>query len=111
MMRLEGKMQRMDSRPAFETPRKSAAPQDEAITVAPGGSIRAKNLVAASLSRHRIALNIFRFQRILAKFVSSNRTCAAMDFRPTATPVRLAIGEIRLHVCFNHPVQSHMVHA
>jgi hypothetical protein len=28
-MRLEGWPQRMDSQPSFETPRKSAAPQDE----------------------------------------------------------------------------------
>jgi hypothetical protein len=30
-MRLEGWLQGMDSRPSFETPRKCAAPQDEAL--------------------------------------------------------------------------------
>jgi hypothetical protein len=64
-----------------------------------------------STGNHRIALNIARFKSILSKFVGTNRTCAAMDFRPTATPARLAIGEIRIHVCFNHAIQSRMVHA
>jgi hypothetical protein len=32
-----------------------------------------------------------------------------MDFTPTATPIRLAHGEI--HACFNHPVEPLAVHA
>ena len=43
--------------------------------------------------------------------VNLNRMCAEMDFGPTATTVRLATGEIRIHACFNHPIQSYMVHA
>jgi hypothetical protein len=43
---------------------------------------------------------------------SSDTTgCAAMDFHPTAMPARFALGEIRLHVCFDRTVQSHLVHA
>jgi hypothetical protein len=32
-----------------------------------------------------------------------------MDFNPTAMPIRLATGEIRLHACLNHPLLSFMV--
>jgi len=34
-----------------------------------------------------------------------------MDFHSTATPARLALGEIRIHVCFDRTVQSQLVHA
>jgi hypothetical protein len=37
--------------------------------------------------------------------------CAAMDFNPTVTPVRLVTGEIHIHACLDHPFQSLMVHA
>src|SRR5580692_9593016 len=37
--------------------------------------------------------------------------CAAMDFHPTATPTRLALGEIRLHVRFNHTLPPCLVDA
>ncbi|MBP2446838.1 hypothetical protein JOH51_004277 [Rhizobium leguminosarum] len=34
-----------------------------------------------------------------------------MDFNPTATPVRLANGEIHIHACINYPLPSLMVRA
>jgi hypothetical protein len=34
-----------------------------------------------------------------------------MDFYPTAMPTRFAIGEIHLHVRFNHAFRTYVVHA
>ena len=34
-----------------------------------------------------------------------------MDFDPTATPLRLAAGTFHIHACFDHPVQTELVHA
>jgi hypothetical protein len=34
-----------------------------------------------------------------------------MDFHPTATPLRLAAEDFRIHACFYHPVQIELVHA
>ena len=34
-----------------------------------------------------------------------------MEINPTATPLSLAIGEIRIHACINHSIQSFVVHA
>jgi hypothetical protein len=34
-----------------------------------------------------------------------------MDINPTALPVCFAIGRIRIHAFFNHPLQMFMVHA
>ncbi len=33
-----------------------------------------------------------------------------MDFNSTATPIRLANEEIRIHACFDYPVQFFVVH-
>ncbi|TAX38353.1 hypothetical protein ELH97_04880 [Rhizobium leguminosarum] len=40
-----------------------------------------------------------------------NRMCAAMDFNPIATPVRLANGDIHIHACIHHPLPNFMVRA
>ncbi len=34
-----------------------------------------------------------------------------MDFNPTAMPVRLATGEIHIHVCIHHTVSPCLVRA
>lgn len=40
-----------------------------------------------------------------------NWMCAAMDFNPIATPIRLATGERHIHACIHHSLQSVVVHA
>jgi hypothetical protein len=67
--------------------------------------------VSFATEQSRIALNTAQFTRIRVAFANFNRTCTAMDFDPNATPARLAIGEIRIHVYLHHPIQSRMVHA
>lgn len=57
------------------------------------------------------ALNRTPLPPKLPPIVHSNRMCAAMDSTSIATPVRLATGEIRIHACIHHPLQSFMVHA
>ena len=34
-----------------------------------------------------------------------------MEINPTATPLSLAIGEIRIHAFIHHSIQSFVVHA
>jgi hypothetical protein len=34
-----------------------------------------------------------------------------MDFHPTATPLRLAIGEFHIHAALHHVIFSRLVHA
>jgi hypothetical protein len=43
--------------------------------------------------------------------VYSDRTCAAMDFNPTATPLCLATEEIHHHACLHRPLPSFMAYA
>lgn len=53
-------------------------------------------------------------QPLLPKFPAIdhfNRMCAAMDFNPIATPVRLANGEIHIHACIHHSLSTFVVHA
>ncbi|AJC78448.1 hypothetical protein IE4803_CH01207 [Rhizobium etli bv. phaseoli str. IE4803] len=40
-----------------------------------------------------------------------NRMCAAMDFNPIATPVRLANGEVHIHACIHHSLPNFVGHA
>jgi hypothetical protein len=40
---------------------------------------------------------------------NTNRMCAAMDFNPTAMPVRFATGEIHVRICLHHTVASCLV--
>ncbi len=34
-----------------------------------------------------------------------------MDLDPTALPLCFAIGNVQIHACVNHPLQTFMVHA
>lgn len=58
-----------------------------------------------------IALNL---QPLFPKFPPIdhfNRMCAAMDFNPIATPVRLANGEIHSHACIHYSLPNFVVRA
>ncbi|NKL80445.1 MULTISPECIES: hypothetical protein [Rhizobium] len=56
-----------------------------------------------------LALNLMPLFPKLPIIDHFNRMCAAMDFNPIATPVRLANGEIHIHACIHHSLPNFMV--
>ncbi|WP_081295718.1 hypothetical protein, partial [Rhizobium leguminosarum] len=72
---------------------------------------RRGNKVGACRPIGCFALNL---QPLFSKFPAIdhfNRMCAAMDFNPIATPVRLANREIHIHACIHHPLPNFVVRA